>query len=152
MLVSHYTNVRSANISSPFLSCSKMLLHLCHGTLCNDVQSIPDLAKRQSTTIGGRSATMLEVIAPDPMHLPIVQLALRVLHVAHEFGRASTALNLHSFSIDKVPILVPVAAIRLPPQGFEAYNPFAPLLLHLLRSLFLDSDAFLCSSRCHGFL
>ena len=59
--------------------------HLCHGMLCNDVRFIPDLAKRQSTTIGERSATMLEVIAPSPMHIPIVQLALRILHLAHEF-------------------------------------------------------------------
>src|ERR1700722_4719759 len=121
-----------------------MLQHLCHGTLCNDVRFIPDLVKRQSITIGERSATMLEVIAPGSVHLPIVQLALRILHLAHEFGKASAALDFYPFSIDEVPILVPVAAIRLPPHGFEAYHPFAPLLLHLLSPLFLDSDASLC--------
>jgi hypothetical protein len=58
--------------------------------------------------VGGRSVTMLDVIALGLMCLPIVQLASRILHLAHEFGKAST-LNFHLFSVDEISIPVLVA-------------------------------------------
>lgn len=118
----------------------------------HEVRLIPDLAERQGTTIGGRSATMGRCnragsYVPSSCSVGIQDPA----SLAHEFGKASTTLNFHLFSVDELPIFMLVAAIRLPPQGFETYHPFAPTSSSLSPFL-LDSDPPLCSNGCHDLL